>query len=90
MILQALDGVEPFASMEEVGELEASLVLQAASLPVADLTSLCRALPDRFNPDGVEPREDVLRERSAVTVRQRRDVVCCGSSSTRTRRRQAS
>ncbi|PVZ93875.1 hypothetical protein DDQ50_08865 [Amnibacterium flavum] len=69
VILATLRQVEPFTTVEDLAGLERFLVDQAAELPLTDLTKLCRALPDRFNPDGIEPREEAARARADFSHR---------------------
>jgi 5-methylcytosine-specific restriction protein A len=72
-ILLTLDTVASHASADEVRQVETFLVEQVPHLTERQHTQVCRAIPDRFDPDGAEPREDLLRERSGIRVQQTRD-----------------
>src|SRR3954468_1261828 len=63
-ILDALTHIARFASADEVADAERFLVEQAALVPVASLRPLARTLIDRFDQDGVEPREEALRQKA--------------------------
>jgi 5-methylcytosine-specific restriction protein A len=73
LILTTIEAIEPHSTPNERAEVEAFLVEQAAGLSTRQFSQVCRAIPDRFNPDGAEPREDLLRERSGVRVTHTRD-----------------
>ncbi|CAN5192529.1 HNH endonuclease signature motif containing protein [soil metagenome] len=69
-VLAALGEVSPFVSPEKLAGLERVLVAHAATLTSRDLNRLCRSLPDIFDPDGSEHREDLLRPKAGVRIRQ--------------------
>ncbi|MFD1714421.1 DUF222 domain-containing protein [Amnibacterium flavum] len=73
VILDALRAVDPFLSLDDLHSLETSLVDQAQLLGLLDLTKLCRSLPDILNPDGIEPREEQMRELRSMTVSTKRN-----------------
>jgi len=66
VLLQMLHGIEPFVPAADLPQLEQFLVGRARALPLQDLAVLCRALRDRLDPDGVEPREDELIARAGM------------------------
>ena len=70
IVAQGLDAVAFVVDTETLAELELTLLDYAGSLTVRELARLTRALPDRFLPDGAEPREEALRRNSKVTVRE--------------------
>ena len=72
-IVGALDAVAVRATTEDVAEVERVLLDFAPGLTSRELARLCRQVVDRFDPDGVEPREDALRARSGITVITGRD-----------------
>lgn len=72
-ILDALSAIKPHVDLDKLAWLQEFLVGQAALLPASDLMRLCRVLPDRYNPDGVEPREEELRTLAGVKLIQRRN-----------------
>ena len=72
-IIGALDAIAERASIENVAEVEQVLLDYAPRLTARELSKLCRQVIDRFDPDGVEPREDELRARSGITVINGRD-----------------
>jgi hypothetical protein len=72
-IVDALDALAPLCSGDEVAQLEQLLLTHAPQLTTRELAKLCRQAVDRFDPDGAEPREDRLRERSGITVVLGRD-----------------
>ncbi|MEQ1735670.1 MAG: DUF222 domain-containing protein [Rhodoglobus sp.] len=67
-ILATLDQISATAPADEIPVVEAFLIEHAPQLSPRQLARLCRALPDRYDPDGAEPREDVLREKSGVRI----------------------
>jgi 5-methylcytosine-specific restriction protein A len=67
-ILATLEVISATAPPPDLPVVEAFLVEQAPQLSPRQLARLCRALPDRYDPDGAEPREDLLREKSGVQV----------------------
>jgi hypothetical protein len=70
IIARGIDAVADHADHDTLGAVEAALVECAPSLTTRELTRVTRTLPDRFNPDGAEPREDQLRAHAKVTVRE--------------------
>jgi hypothetical protein len=70
IIARGIDGVADHADLDTLNALEATLVECAPSLTTRELGRVVRTLPDRFDPDGAEPREDRLRARSAVAIRE--------------------
>lgn len=70
MIVRGVDAVADRTDTETLARLEATLVDYADSLTTRQLGKLVRQLPDRFDPDGAEPRDDWLRARSSLTLRQ--------------------
>lgn len=73
VILGALEAVAPHADADRLVGLETHLIDQAQILSPADLTALCRAIPDLFDPEGAELREDELRAKSGFKIVHRRD-----------------
>ena len=67
-ILMTLDAVAPFTSRDHLEQVESFLIEHAPQLTERQFGLLCRAVPDRFDQDGAEPREDLLREKSGVRV----------------------
>lgn len=72
-ILATLDQIAATAPADDLPVVEAFLVEHAQDLTPRQLARLCRALPDRYDPDGAEPREDLLRQKSGVQVVHARD-----------------
>jgi hypothetical protein len=72
-IVGALDAISARATVEDVAEVEHVLLDYAPGLTSRELAKLCRQVVDRFDPDGVEPREQELRARSGITVINGRD-----------------
>jgi hypothetical protein len=72
-ILATLDQISVSAPPDDLPVVEAFLVDQAPKLSPRQLARLCRVLPDRYDPDGAEPREDLLREKSGVQIVHTRD-----------------
>ena len=72
-IVGALDAISARATAEDVAEVERVLLDYAPGLTSRELARLCRQVVDRFDPDGVEPREEELRARSGITVINGRD-----------------
>ncbi|WP_166869364.1 HNH endonuclease signature motif containing protein [Salinibacterium sp. ZJ70] len=70
IIIRGIDGIASYADAEMRDSLETTLIERAPSLTTRELAQVVRTLPDRFNPDGAEPREDMLRERSRVALRE--------------------
>ncbi len=72
-ILRTLESTSATAPPDDLPLIEAFLVDQAPRLTPRQLSKLCRALPDRYDPDGAEPREDLLRKKSGVQIVHTRD-----------------
>ncbi len=70
VIVRGIDAVADHADADTLHALETTVVGCAATLTVRQLARLVRRLPDHLDPDGAEPREEALRERSRLTVRQ--------------------
>lgn len=62
--------VADHANADTLCAVEATLVEYAGSVTSRELGRLVRQLPDRFDIEGVEAREEALRRRSGVTIRQ--------------------
>lgn len=75
VIVKGVDRVADFADAEALAAVEAALVEYAGSVTTRELTRLTRSLPERFEPDGAEQREEALRRRSGVTIRQLPDGI---------------
>ena len=73
IIASGIDRVADFADAADIEQAEHALIELARSLTTRQLTRLVREIADRFDVDGAEPREEHLRERASVTVRQRPD-----------------
>ncbi len=72
-VLMTLDAVAPFASSDHLAQVESFLIEHAPQLTERQFGQLCRAVPDRFDQDGAEPREDLLRQKSGVRVQITRE-----------------
>jgi hypothetical protein len=73
VILDALVAIKPYVDLDESSRVEEYLVGQAVLLSVSGLMKLCRVLPDRFSPDGIEPREEELRALAGSRLFHRRN-----------------
>ena len=73
IIAAALSAAEPYSTLAELECAEKFLVREAPALTLPQLGRVCVALQDRLNPDGVEPREELLRQKAGVRRVQRRD-----------------
>jgi len=60
--------VTPFLSSDEAHDLESLLAAQAPDLSSRDFARLCRRVPERLFPEGVELREDLQRARRGVKI----------------------
>ena len=69
IVVRGIDVVADRTDVATLDALEHTLVDYAASLTTRQLGKLVRQLPDRFDVDGAEPREQLLRERSRITIR---------------------
>lgn len=72
-ILGALDRVAPFASADRLLDVERVLVEHAPGLSRRDVARMARRAVDVLDPDGAQPREDLLRVRSGVRVHRTPD-----------------
>ena len=70
IIARGIDAVADHADLETLNTVETTLVQCAPSLTTRELARVARTLPDRFDPDGAEPREDQLRALAKVTMRK--------------------
>ncbi|GMA93093.1 HNH endonuclease [Homoserinibacter gongjuensis] len=70
IVARGIDAVADHADLETLNTVETTLVQCAPSLTTRELARVTRTLPDRFDPDGAEPREDQLRARAKVTMRK--------------------
>ncbi len=70
MIVRGVEAVAHLADHDALAAVEHTLVQVAGSVTARELGRLVRSLPDRFDSEGAEQREDALRQRSTVTVRQ--------------------
>jgi hypothetical protein len=70
IIARGIDAVADHADLDTLNTVETTLVQCAPSLTTRELARVTRTLPDRFNPDGAEPRADQLRARAKVTMRK--------------------
>ncbi|MBX3195891.1 MAG: DUF222 domain-containing protein [Microbacteriaceae bacterium] len=68
IILGAIERIEPFVDVERRMEFERVLVDQAPDLSRRQLVRVARRLLDHVDPDGAEPREDLLRARSGIRI----------------------
>ena len=73
VIARALTASGPYTTLEERDDAEGFLVQEAQVLTLRQLGRVCVALQDRFNPDGIEPREELLRRRAGLRRVQKRD-----------------
>jgi hypothetical protein len=73
VIFGALSAIRPHVDLDELTRVEEYLVGHAVLLSVSGLMKLCRALADRANPDGVEPREEELRALAGARLFKRRN-----------------
>ncbi len=67
-IAAALDAFDPVADRDAVAGAERFLLEHADRLTARETARLGRALLERFDPDGAEPREDRLRARSGLSI----------------------
>lgn len=73
IILDTLDTVAPNATHDDLAGLEGKLVGLAGEYPHSEFVQLCRQVPDVFDPDGAEPREEELRRLAGARTIKRRD-----------------
>ncbi|HEY8588632.1 MAG TPA: DUF222 domain-containing protein, partial [Naasia sp.] len=66
VILDTLDEVAPLTTIEKLAGLEERLLEHAAVYTRQELVRFCRRVPEVFDPDGAEPREDEIRSRAGV------------------------
>ncbi len=72
-IVATLDAVAARCGVDELHDLEKVLLDYAPQLTTRELSRLSRQVIDRYDPDGVEPREEELRARSGVRIIHGRD-----------------
>ncbi|MFT4030051.1 MAG: DUF222 domain-containing protein [Protaetiibacter sp.] len=70
IIARGVDRISDHAAPEQLAAAEATLLAYAPSLTTRQLARASRALADRFDPDGAEPREEWLRKVSTLTLRE--------------------
>ena len=73
MITRALRQLEDHTTVEERDWAEGFLVRESSDLTMRQLGRLCTELRDRFDQDGIEPREEDLRAKSGLKVSRTRD-----------------
>jgi hypothetical protein len=66
IIVRLLSALEELADHEQRAGVERFLVGEAPRLTLRELGRLCVALRDRFDSDGIEPREEALRAKSGL------------------------
>jgi 5-methylcytosine-specific restriction protein A len=69
-VLCILDEIAPYASVDQLDQVEAMLVSNAPDLTDRQFARLCRSVPERFLPDDAQQREQYLREQSGVLIRR--------------------
>jgi hypothetical protein len=72
-ILRTMRAVEEITSVEERASAERFLVETAPGLTMRELGRLCGALRDRFDPDGIEPREEAMRAKAGIRETRTKD-----------------
>ncbi|MEO8261487.1 MAG: DUF222 domain-containing protein [Pseudolysinimonas sp.] len=70
MITRTLDQLVPFTDLARRAEVEAALVAVAPGLTRRDLARAARRIIDHLDPDGTEPREDLIRARAGLRIRR--------------------
>ncbi|QNO36713.1 DUF222 domain-containing protein [Protaetiibacter sp. SSC-01] len=70
IIVRGIDAVAPFADLDSLHALEQTLVGCAGTITNRQLGRLVRELPDRFDVEGADDREERLRARASVTLRE--------------------
>lgn len=70
IIVRGLDTVAPFADLDTLEALEGTLVGCAGTVTNRQLARILRELPDRFDVAGADDREERLRARASVTLRE--------------------
>ena len=73
LVIVAIDEVCHRATFDQLRELEALLLEHSRHLSRRDFERVCRQAIDHFDPDGAEPREDMLRAQSGIQVVRGRD-----------------
>ena len=73
IISRALTGLEEHSSVADRERAEGLLVQEAQVLTLRQLSRVCTQLRNRFDPDGIEPREDLLRRRAGLSRIQKPD-----------------
>jgi Domain of unknown function (DUF222) len=72
-ILRTVRQLEDVTSGEDRDAIEGYLVQEAPRLMIRELGRLCGMLRDRFDPDGIEPREEALRAKAGIRETRTRD-----------------
>ncbi|MFC0681797.1 DUF222 domain-containing protein [Lysobacter korlensis] len=72
-ILRTLRQLEDLTAVEDRDWAEAMLVREAPRLTMREFGRLCGALRDRLDPDGIEPREEVMRAKAGIRETRTRD-----------------
>lgn len=70
LIIAMLDRVAPRVAPDVVEKAEKTLARKAVRFSLADLTELVKRMESHLDPDGVEPREEVLRQSRSLVVRE--------------------
>jgi hypothetical protein len=68
VIARAVERLTPFTDRATLDALEQTLVERSAHLSLRELAILGRRAIDIVDPDGAEPREDLLRARSGLSI----------------------
>ncbi|WP_210505195.1 HNH endonuclease signature motif containing protein [Naasia sp. SYSU D00057] len=71
--VRTLEALAPRVDSVTLAQLEAVLAAEAVDMPLALFARYCRDVLDRFDPDGVEPREETLHRRRAFRLAKHRD-----------------
>jgi len=74
-VLDALDAIAPFASPDEVTQVEAFLVAERPHLTDRQFARVCGAVPEQFVPGIGAEREDELRGKAGITIRKLRNGI---------------
>lgn len=72
-IVRTLDTAAAHSTPEQIERFERTLVAMAPGMSTRDLRLACRRVIDLVDPDGIEPTEDELRRRSALTIHEQDD-----------------
>ena len=73
MVVRTLDQLVPFTDHAKRAEVEGALVTAAPGLTRRDLALVARRAIDHLDPDGIEPREDLIRARAGLRIRRHAD-----------------